>query len=98
MAAYYWFQTLYNGYEPDNTIKIRAEKNGDTYQPFELSGYLTFKDGSSFVYIRREETNKFIWKNDDRTGTASTFEEAALNMPALVTSPDHYENSEIFEE
>lgn len=94
---YYWYRTVMNGYEPDNRIKVVAELVGKEYLPFELWGYLTFKDGSSIISIDRNEDGTFSWQNDDRQGTAATFEEAYKNLPALITKPDHFEDGEILE-
>lgn len=86
-----------NGYEPDNRIQVKAELIDGEYLPFAIWGFLSFKDGSSTIYIERNEEGLFYWRNDDRQGTAATFEEAYQNMPALITNPDHFEDGEILE-
>ncbi|MEA5521389.1 hypothetical protein [Limnoraphis robusta] len=93
---YYWTRTIFNAYEPTKVIKFYAELVGNYYQPFQLRGYLSFKDGSFFVGILRNSDASFSWQNDDKSGTSSSFDEAWRNLPAFVTDPDHFEESEIF--
>lgn len=94
---YSWTRTIYNGYEPDNIIRFVAEREGNYYFPFEVSGELQFRDGSLFIRISRNSDGTFSWKNDNREGTASSFEEAWQNLPAFVTDPDHFEESEVIQ-
>ena len=93
---YYWTRTIFNAYEPTNVIKFYAEWVGDYYQPFRLKGYLSFKDGSSFVSILRNSDGSFSWQNDDKSGTSLSFDEAWINLPAMITDPDHFEELNIF--
>ena len=91
-----WYRTLYNGYEPDNTIKLTGELTADdTYVVFEMWGSLTFNDGHFFVSIYRNENEDFVWKKDDETGTATSFIDAWGIMPAYITEPDDYVESPI---
>lgn len=90
-----WYRNLYNGYEPDNAIKLTGELIGDFYVVFEMWGSLTFKDGHFFVSIYRNENGEFIWRKDDETGVETSFMDAWENMPAYVTDPDHYDESPI---
>lgn len=97
MNQYYWYRTIYNGYEPDNKIKIVAELRGNKYEPFEMSGFLTFKDGKSIVSIHRNDDGSFAWRNNDQVGIALTFDDAGNNLPRLVISPDYWEDGDIYE-
>ena len=95
----YWYRTIMNGYEPDNRICINAEltEDGEKYEAYGMCGSLTFRDGSSIVYITRIEDGKFEWRNDDREGVADSFDEAWEMMPRMVTSPDHWEEGQIYD-
>ncbi len=98
MKTYYWYRKLYNGYEPDNTIKLRAYKEDEkTYIVFEVYGFVTFRDGSSIVSISKVG-DCFEWRNDNRTGIENDFWTAWEHLPAFITNPDEYEESEIIEE
>ena len=86
-----WYRNLYNGYEPDNTIKLIGElTTDDTYVAFEMWGSLTFNDGHFFVSIYRTENKDFAWRIDDQTGIANSFIDAWEIMPAYITDPDDY--------
>ncbi|MEA5511783.1 hypothetical protein VB715_18585 [Crocosphaera sp. UHCC 0190] len=90
-----WERIIMNGYEPDNTIRIWAElSEDDKWEFIEIEGFLSFRDGSSHVCIRRTDEG-FDWKNDDQKGIAKSFEEAWAKMPGFVTHPDEYEDGEI---
>ncbi|MEG3899787.1 MULTISPECIES: hypothetical protein [unclassified Microcoleus] len=90
-----WYRFLYNGYEPDNEVKLTGEltTDGETYVVFEIWGSLTFNDGHSFVSILRDEDGQFRWRKGDEIGTTASFMDAWNKMPAYVTSPDHWEES-----
>jgi hypothetical protein len=88
-----WYRHLYNGYEPDNTIKLRGELIGDYYVVFEMWGSLNFNDGHFFVSIYRKENGEFVWRSDDKIGTATSFMDAWERMPAYITDPDKYDES-----
>lgn len=95
---YSWDRIIYNAYEPPNRITFYAEDMGKYYQCFEMRGKLKFADGYSEVWIvQNKETNNFSWQNDDKTGISPTFDEAWKNMPALVSEPDHFEETGVFE-
>lgn len=85
-----WYRYLFNGYEPDNTIKLTGELIDDSYVVFEVWGSLTFNDGHFFVSIYRNERGKFVWRSDERQGIETEFMDAWRKMPAFITSPDHY--------
>ncbi len=42
-----WYNTIYNGYAPDNTIKLTGEltADGNFYEVFQMWGLLFFNDG-----------------------------------------------------
>jgi hypothetical protein len=88
-----WTRYLYNGYEPDNTIKLTGELINDSYIVFEMWGSLTFNDGHFFASIHRNENGEFVWRSDDKIGTATSFMDAWEKMPAYITNPDHYDES-----
>jgi hypothetical protein len=88
-----WYRHLYNGYEPDNTIKLTGELIDDRYVVFEMWGSLNFNDGHFFVSICRNENGEFVWRSDDKTGTATSFMDAWERMPAYITDPDEYDES-----
>ncbi len=90
-----WHRFLYNGYEPDNQIKLTGKLSPDNtiYVVFEMWGSLNFNDGHSFVSIYRNENGEFHWKKGDETGSAASFMDAWDKMPAYVTDPDHWEES-----
>jgi hypothetical protein len=88
-----WYRNLYNGYEPDNRIRLTGELVEDSYVVFEIWGSLTFNDGHFFVSIHRTDNGEFVWRNDDIVGTASSFMSAWEKMPAYVTDPDEYDES-----
>jgi hypothetical protein len=92
-----WFRTLYNGYEPDNTLKLTGEltPDGSKYVVFEIWGRLVFRDGGFIVSIDRTESGQFLWRKDDITGTASSFMDAWENLPPCVKNPDDYDESSI---
>lgn len=99
IKSYCWHRVIYNGYEPDNQIKFTAELIDDKeYRPFKMSGFLTFKDGNSVICVARNEAGTFDWLNDDKKGNSPTFDEAFMNMPYLVTHPDHWNETDIWEE
>lgn len=88
-----------NGYEPDNHIrmigKFTGEENGrGNYEVFEIGAVLRFSDGNSVISIE-QIGEEFKWRNDDRTGIASSFMDAWREMPAYVTNPDHWEETEM---
>ncbi|WP_172191621.1 hypothetical protein [Microcoleus asticus] len=86
---------LYNGYEPDNTVKLTGELVGDSYVVFEMWGSLTFKDGHFFASIHRNDNGEFVWRIDDRTGRVTTFMDAWELMPAVIKNPDHWDESDM---
>jgi len=88
-----WYRYLYNGYEPDNIIKLTGELIDDSYVAFEMWGSLIFKDGHFFVSIHRSETGEFVWQRDDKIGTATSFMDAWEKMPTYITDPDHWDES-----
>ncbi|WP_293335143.1 hypothetical protein [Microcoleus sp. CAWBG58] len=90
-----WYRSLYNGYEPDNRIKLTGELIDDFYVFFEMWGSLTFNDGHSFVSIYRNENGEFIWRKGNETGTETSFMDAWEKMPAYVTDPDDYDDSSV---
>lgn len=92
-----WYRFIYNGYEPSNQIKFTGElsNDGKTYIVFEMWGSLNFNDGHSFVSIHRKENGQFLWRKGDETGSAPTFIEAWDKMPACITDPDHWEESQM---
>lgn len=59
-----------------------------------MSALCRFKDGYGSYRIMKEG-KQYHWFNEDRSGTANRFEEAWMNMPALITHPDHFEDSEV---
>lgn len=95
MKKAHWYRYLYNGYEPDNTIKLTGELIGDSYVVFEMWGSLTFNDGHFFASIYRKDDGDFSWRTDDRTGHATTFMDAWENMPAVIKDPDHWDESDM---
>jgi len=90
-----WYRFVYNGYEPDNEIKLTGEltANGEEYVVFQMWGSLTFNDGHSFVSIYRNEDETFSWRKGEETGSAASFMDAWDKMPAYITDPDHWEES-----
>jgi hypothetical protein len=88
-----WYRHLYNGYEPDNIIKLTGELIGDYYRVFEMWGSLHFKDGHFFVSIYRNENGEFVWSSDDKTGTETSFMDAWEKMSTYITDPDAYDES-----
>jgi hypothetical protein len=88
-----WYRYLYNGYEPDNRIKLTGELIDDSYVVFEAWASLTFNDGHSFLSIYRTENGEFAWRKGDKTGTEISFIDAWENMPAYITNPDDYIDS-----
>ena len=95
MKKYFWYRTIFNAYEPNNEILVKAELVGREYLPTGIYGVLSFNDGSSIVKVHRNNNGSFDWQNADRKGTADSFEDAYQNMPAMVTNPDHFEDSDI---
>lgn len=91
-----WYRFIYNGYEPDNQIKLTGElsDDGTTYVVFEMWASLTFNDGHFFASIHRND-EQFHWRKGDETGSAASFIDAWDKMPAYVTKPDHWEESPI---
>jgi hypothetical protein len=86
-----WRNIIYNAYEPNNVLWFAGElTSADTYAAFRLWGRLTFSDGAFIISIKRSENNRFCWKNDNKTGFSSSFDEAWRKMPALITDPDDY--------
>jgi len=85
-----WYRYLFNGYEPDNAIKLTGELIDDRYVVFEMWGSLNFNDGHFFVSIHRKEDDKFVWRKDDESGVENSFIDAWDSMPAYITDPDHY--------
>jgi hypothetical protein len=96
MQQAYWYRTVFNGYEPDNNVRFTAELEGTIYTAFELHCNFVANDGCSVVSIHREKDASFSWVNGDRSGAAGSWAEAWENLPALITDPDHYQESEIF--
>lgn len=88
-----WYRYLYNGYEPDNTIKLTGELIDDSYVVFEMWGSLIFNDGHFFASIHRNENGEFVWRSDDKIGTATSFMDAWEKMPVCITDADHYDES-----
>lgn len=95
MKKAHWYRYLYNGYEPDNTIKLTGELIGDSYVVFEMWGSLTFNDGHFFASIHRNDKGEFVWRTDDRTGHAASFMDAWENMPTYIKDPDHWDESDM---
>lgn len=89
-----WIRTICNAYQPHNQITFEGDDDGN---PYALSGFCSFSDGFCYVEIRKE-SNGFSWRNDDRRGTAETFDEAWANLPGFVTNPDHYDDEIVSED
>ncbi|MEG4066237.1 hypothetical protein QUA42_02595 [Microcoleus sp. Pol11C2] len=85
-----WYRHLFNGYEPDNAIKLTGELVDDRYVVYEVWGSLTFNDGHLFVSIHQNEKGEFVWRSDDKTGIETEFMDAWKKLPVFVTDPDHY--------
>lgn len=93
-----WYRYLYNGYEPDNIIKLTGELikwETPYYEVFEKSGNLNFNDGDLSVSIHKREDGKFDWRKDNKKGTVDSFGKAWQKMPAYITQPDYYDESPI---
>ena len=92
-----WFNTIYNAYEPANKIRFVGKlTDDDVYEAFQVWGYLQFNSGSFIISINyRHRDGTFHWRNDDKTGVTTSFEEAWKKMPAYITDPDHYEESQL---
>jgi hypothetical protein len=90
-----WYRFIYNGYEPDNKIKLTGElsHDGTAYAVFEVFGSLNFNDGHSFVSIHRSENENFCWRRGEETGSAASFIDAWYKMPAYIVNPDYWEES-----
>ena len=88
-----WYRFLYNGYEPDNQIRLKGELSDDgrSYTVFKIWGSLNFNDGHSFVSIDRTDDGTFRWKKGDETGNVASFMDAWDKMPAYVINPDHWD-------
>lgn len=89
-----WKRTVYNGYEPNNTMVFTGawDENGTycTATAMVFSGW--FRDGSMSASIRCDSMDgPCTWIVDNKLGTSDTFMSAWYNMPALLTDPDYYE-------
>ncbi|MDJ0553377.1 MAG: hypothetical protein QNJ68_02835 [Microcoleaceae cyanobacterium MO_207.B10] len=94
-----WNRYIYNGCEPDNTIKfygIEADTPGK-FVADELTFFGAFNDGPMSCSIIKMEDGRYRAIVDEKETYYDSFEEAFWEkMPAYLTHPDHEEEGELF--
>lgn len=85
-------RTIYNGYEPDNIAYIWGVQKGEELHFRKLLFDGAFKDGECPCSIAPQGT-AYAWHNNHLSGVSATFAEAWAHLPALVTDPDHFEDT-----
>ncbi|NET90954.1 MAG: hypothetical protein F6K45_23150 [Kamptonema sp. SIO1D9] len=93
----HWFRKLFNGYEPDNEVRVDAEDKGDRYEITGIKGTMRANDGNSEISVEKQADGSYTWRNDNKIGTADSFDEAYRNLPALITDPDEYYDGDVIE-
>ncbi len=93
----YWKRYIYNGYEPDHVI-IFCGIETDTPGKFvadELTFFGGFNDGAMSCSVTNMGDGTYRVIVDDKEAFCDSFDDAWEKLPALLTYPDHYEESEV---
>ncbi len=88
-----WTRVLVNTGEPTNSLRMWGIERPDGSVDAvgcRLSGH--FKDGPVNCGILPDDNGTFTWFNGDEKGTAGSFGEAWIEMPAMVAAADYCED------
>ncbi len=92
-----WRRHIYNGYEPDNVIVFHGIET-DTPGKFvadELTFFGGFCDGAMNCSITNMGDGTYKVIVDDEETFCDSFIDAWKKLPAFLTHPDHFEESEV---
>jgi hypothetical protein len=94
-----WIETIYNAYEPDNSIVFEGHpvRDGEIItciaDIMEFHG--RFNDGTMYASITPRNDGTYLWIVDNKKGLVNSWQEAWFHMPAFLTNPDEFvEHSE----
>ncbi|MEM1170618.1 MAG: hypothetical protein AAGJ08_16430 [Cyanobacteria bacterium P01_H01_bin.35] len=93
----YWKRYIYNGYEPGNVITFDGVETDipGRFVADGLSFFGAFNDGAMNCSITKMGDGNYRVIVDDKDTLCDSFDNAWEKLPAFLTHPDHFEESEI---